>query len=131
MLLLVNHDETEILEAHTLSEHRMGADDDIDFSGGGAKLGGFKIGGPNHPRHVRNLDRQMREARGEILVMLTREKRRRHDHGHLLAFDRSQRRPPLQGDLGLAETDIRRRTRRSIGRPDAMSFQNLASIAAC
>ena len=83
----------------------MGADDDIDLAGGGAKLGGFKLGGADHPRHLRDLDRQMREPRGEILVMLTREKRRRHDHGDLLAFDRSSE-GRAQGHLGLAETDI-------------------------
>ena len=105
MLLLVDNDETEILEAHPFAEHRMGADDDIELSRGGAKLGGFKTGGANHPRHVRDLDRQMCEARGEILVMLTREKRRRHDHRHLLAFDRSSE-GRAQGNLGLAETDV-------------------------
>src|SRR4030088_3723535 len=89
MRLLVDNDETEILEAPPFAEHGMCADNDIELSRGGAKLGGFKTRGANHSRHVRDLDRQMREARGEILVMLPREQRRRHDHRHLLAFDRS------------------------------------------
>ena len=105
MLLLVDDDEAEILEAHALAEHRMGADDDIDLAGGGAELGGFEIGGAHHARHLRDLDRQMREACDEILMMLAREKRRRHDDRDLLAFDRGSE-GGAQRDLGLAEADI-------------------------
>src|SRR5208337_2745436 len=63
MLLLVDNDESQILEAHPFAEHCMGADNNIDLAGGGAELGGFEISGADHPRHLRDLDRQMREAR--------------------------------------------------------------------
>ena len=105
MLLLVNDDETEIFKTRAFAKHRMSADDDIDLAGCGTELGGFEIGGSHHPRHLRDFDRQMREARGEILMMLAGEKRRRHDHRHLLAFDRSGE-GGAQRNLGLAEADI-------------------------
>ena len=37
MLLLVDNDEAEILEVTLFAEHSVGADDDIDFAGGGAE----------------------------------------------------------------------------------------------
>ena len=63
MLLLVDDDEAEILEVDALAEHRMGADDDIDLAVGGARLRGLEVGRADHARHLRDLDRQMGEAR--------------------------------------------------------------------
>ena len=68
-------------------------------------LAALRSAAADHPRHLRDFDRQMREARREILMMLAGEKRRRHDHRHLLAFDRSGE-GRAQRNLGLAKADI-------------------------
>ena len=50
-------------------------------------------------------DRQAVESLREILVVLARQQRRRHDDGDLLAVDRRAE-SGAQRDLGLAEADI-------------------------
>ena len=105
MLLLVDDDEAEVLEAHGLAQHCVGADDDVDCAFGCALLHFAGLGRADHARELANPDREAGETVAEVLGMLAREQgRRRDDHG-LLAVDRGGE-GGAQRDLGLAETDI-------------------------
>ena len=105
MLLLVDHDEAEVLELDGLAEHGVGADDDVDAAFGEPLLGLALLGGRDHAREPADPDRQAGEALREIGVVLPREQRRRHDDRGLLAVDR-RREGCAQRDLGLAEADV-------------------------
>ena len=62
MLLLVDHDEAEVLELDGLAEHRVGADDDVDAAFGEPLLGLALLGGRDHAREPADADRQAGEA---------------------------------------------------------------------
>ena len=62
MLLLVDHDEAEVLELDGLAEHRMGADDDVDRALGEALLGLALLGGADHARKLADAHRQPGET---------------------------------------------------------------------
>ena len=105
MLLLVNDDQAEVLEAHGLAKHRVGADDDVDCAFGGALLHLAGLRRADHARELADADRQAGEAIAEILGMLAREQGRRGDDHGLLAVDRGGE-GGAQRDLGLAEADV-------------------------
>ena len=63
------------------------------------------VGGRHHARELRDLDRQVGEALGEILEVLAREQRGRRDDDHLLAVDGAGE-GGAHRDLGLAEADV-------------------------
>ena len=105
MLLLVDDDEAEVLEAHGLAEHRVGADDDVDRALGEALLRLALLGRADHARELADADRQAGEALAEVLRVLAREQRRRRDDRRLLAVDRGGE-GGAQRDLGLAEADV-------------------------
>ena len=52
MLLLVDHDQSEILELDGLAEHRMGADDNVDRALGEPLLDLALLGGADHAREL-------------------------------------------------------------------------------
>ena len=62
MLLLVDHDEAEVLERDGLAEHRVGADDDVDRALGETLLDLALLGGADHARKLADPDRQAGEA---------------------------------------------------------------------
>ena len=105
MLLFINDNKAKALEPDLITEHRMGADDDLE----GAvlqpcpRLGG--VPGRHHPRQVAHLDRPAGEPLAEGLEMLPRQQGRRADDGHLLPAHGHDKGGP-QRDLGLAEADV-------------------------
>ena len=105
MLLLVDDDEAEVLEAHGLAQDRVGADDDVDAAFGEALLHLAALGRADHARELADVDRQAGEALAEVLGVLAREQRRRRDDRGLLAVDRRGE-GGAQRDLGLAEADV-------------------------
>ena len=105
MLLLVDHQQAEVLEFDGLAEQRVGADDDIDAAIGKPGLHGTKFCRRHQPRGLRHVHREAAEALGEGLEMLARQQRGRHHHGDLLAVDGGEK-GGAQRHFGLAETDI-------------------------
>ena len=105
VLLLVDHQQAEILERDGLAEQRVGADHDVDRAVGEALLRQLQLGVRDQPRGLRDLHRKPAEAVGEGLVVLARQQRRRHDDGDLLAAHRRDE-GGAQRHLGLAETDV-------------------------
>ena len=105
MLLLVDHDEAEVLERDGLAEHGMGADDDVDAAFGEALLHLALLGGADHARQLADPDRQPGEALAEDARVLAGEQRRRHDDRRLLPVDRRGE-GGAQRHLRLAEADV-------------------------
>ncbi len=62
MLLLVDHDQAEILERDRFSEQRMGADDDVDRAVGKAFLHRGELFSGNEPRGLRDMERDSPSA---------------------------------------------------------------------
>ena len=104
-LLLVDHEQAEILEAHVVGEQPVRADDDVD----GALL---------HAAHHFGLFLRRQEARehfdahgivreplAERLAVLAGEQRRGHEDRDLLAVEHGLR-GRAQRDLGLAVSDV-------------------------
>ncbi len=105
MLLLVNDDETQVFEFDAFAEQRVGADDDVDTAVRQPLLDLIELLGGHQPRSLRNVDREAAETFGEVLEMLPRQQRCRHDHCDLLAIKRHCKRC-TQRHLSLAETDV-------------------------
>ena len=105
MLLLVDDQETEVLELDALGEQRVGADHDVDGALLDRLLGGLGLLGGDQARQAADAHRQALEALAEGAVMLARQQRGRRDHGDLLARHRRHE-GRAQGDLGLAEADV-------------------------
>jgi hypothetical protein len=105
VLLLVDHQQREVLEPDAFAENGMGADDDIDAAVGKASfdLGEFRR--RHQPRRLRDVDRETAEALRERLEMLARQQRGRHHHGDLLAIDGGNE-GRAQRHFGLAEADV-------------------------
>ena len=104
-LLLVDDDETEILELGLLRQDRMRAHDDVDvaLTEPLARFLGFLRG--DKARETPDIEREAFEAGRKILVMLAGEQGCRRDHRDLLAVHRRDE-GGAQRDFGLAETDI-------------------------
>ena len=105
VLLLVDHQQAEVLERDRLAEQRMGADHDVDRAVGEALLGCLQVGACDQPRGLRDLHGEAAEALREGLVVLAREQRGRHHDGDLLAVHRRDE-GGAQRHLGLAEADV-------------------------
>ncbi len=87
MLLLVHHQQRQVLELDRLAEQRMGADDDIDVAGGQAGFHRLELRRRHQPRGMRHVHREAAKSFGECLEMLACQQRGRHHHGHLPAVD--------------------------------------------
>ena len=85
MLLFVNDQQAEIGKFDALGKQRMGADDDVDVTGGKPAFHLGRILGIHHPRQLADLDRQAFETPGETSIMLACQKRCRHHNGYLRA----------------------------------------------
>ena len=105
VLLLIDHQQAEILELDGLAEQRMRADHDVDLSVGEALLDGLQLGVRDQARGLRDLHGEAAEALAEGLVVLAREQRGRHHDCDLLAVHRRDE-GGAQRHLGLAEADI-------------------------
>ena len=104
-LLLVDHQQPEVLRAHVARQQPVRADQDVDLALREALDRLALLGGRAEPRHVLDHERLVAQALGERAVVLLGEDRRRHEHHHLLAvaggLDRG-----AQRDLGLAVADV-------------------------
>src|SRR3546814_1201221 len=89
----------------------MGADDDVDRAVGEAIAGFLRFGGGNEARQAADVDREAFEAFDEIGEVLTREQRGRADKRDLHPRHRGDE-GGAERDLGLAETDIDRKSTR-------------------
>ena len=104
-LLLVDHQEAEVLELDALGEQPVGADDAVHLAGlepgdHRARLRRAQEAG----QHL-DADRVAAEAVGERVAVLLGQQRGRHQHRDLLAgLDGLERGPDRH--LGLAEADV-------------------------
>ena len=105
VLLLVDDQQPEPLEADRLAEQRMRADDDVDVAFLDAGLDGGEVLGGDQARGLGDAHRQALEALGEGGEVLARQQRGRHHHRHLEAVERGDEGGP-QRHLGLAEADV-------------------------
>jgi hypothetical protein len=104
-LLLVDHDQPEVLEAHVPLDEPVGADDDVDppFAQAPDDVALLGLGAESrkHLHPHREGGQPLREGR----EVLKGQHSRRNQHGDLLAIvDRLER--GAQGDLRLAEADV-------------------------
>ena len=104
-LFLVDDDEAEILEPHIGLQQLVRADHDVDLAVGKflQRFLGFLLR-LEARKHV-HAHGPVGEAIAEVLVVLLREQRRRHEHGDLLASRRGDERG-AQRHFGLAEADV-------------------------
>src|SRR4051794_17533967 len=105
MLLLVDDQQTKVLELDGLAEQRMGADDDVDLALGQAFPHLRQLLGGYQPRRLPDLDREAMETLGERLGVLARQQRSRNDYSYLLAVHRGGK-GRAQRHFGLAEADV-------------------------
>ena len=104
-LLLIDHQESQILEYHILRQHAVCADDDVYFTLFQRLQRlflfrcGSKAGEHLHP------NRKVPHAGGKRIIMLLRQNRRRHQHCHLFGILHGFE-GGTDGDLRLAEADV-------------------------
>src|SRR5690606_14690602 len=105
MLLLVDDQQSEVLELHRLAKQRMGADDDVRRSIRDRLLGLRKLLAADEARRLPHLHRQAGETLTESLVMLAGKQSRWHDDSHLEPFHgRDEGR--AQCNFSLSETHV-------------------------
>ena len=104
-LLLVDHQQPEILEHDAVLQQAMGADDAVDLAGLQALDDLLRLlRGEEAAEHL-HTNRVAGEAIGERVAVLRGEQRGGREHRHLLAvLDGLER--GADGDLGLAEPDV-------------------------
>src|SRR5215472_13069537 len=105
MLLLIDDDQSEILEFDVLAEKRMGADDDVHRAVGYPLLHFREFARGDEPRGLREMHRVAAQAFAESLKMLAGEQRSRHHDRDLLAVHRGDE-SGAQRDLGFSESHI-------------------------
>ena len=104
-VLLVHHEETEVLEDHVLGEEAMGADHDVDRAPRQALDDRLLLPGTPEAREQLHAGWERPEALAEGVEVLLRQHGRGHQHGGLAAVGhRLEGRP--QGHLGLAIADV-------------------------
>ena len=104
-LLLVDDEQAEVLELEIFRQHGMGADEDVDLSGGGLLQDrGSLLRGAEAREHLDD-DGEVCEAALEALEVLEGEDRSGREYGDLLAVLHGLE-GGAHGDLGLAVTDI-------------------------
>src|SRR5262245_4203060 len=105
MLLLIDDEEAEVGELHSLGKKRVGADDDIDIAGGETLLHLSALLGADQARGLGDLHREAAETLAEGMEVLAGEQRRRHDDRNLLAGKNGDE-ARAERNFGFAETDI-------------------------
>ncbi len=104
-LLLVDHEQAEVLRAHVAREHAVGADQDVHATLGEPRDRRLLLGGRAEARDVVDRDWVVGEALGEGAEVLLGEDRGGREHQHLLALCGGLERG-AQRDLGLAVADV-------------------------
>ena len=104
-LLLVDHDEAEVLEADLGPQQPMGPDDEVDAPVGQAGQDALGVAVALEPAERPHGHREGGVPLGEGLGVLLDEQGRRDEHGDLLAVLDGLERCP-DGDLGLAVADV-------------------------
>ena len=105
MLLLVDNNHAEIAKLNVFGQQRMRADDNFDSAVFEPLFGLRRLFGRNQPREHFYPYRETFQPLLEVQIMLARQQRGRHNHGHLRARSRHGKSRP-QRNLGLAETDV-------------------------
>ena len=104
-LLLVDHDQAEVLPGHAGLQQPVRTDDNVDRAVLHAVEHRARLGGVGEARQPLDGDREAGHPLGEGLQVLVGQQRRRHQHRSLFAvLDRLERRP--HRDLGLAVADV-------------------------
>ena len=104
-LLLVDDQQPEVLEPHSLAEQAVGPDDAVDVAALQPADDVAGLGRREEAAERLDTDRVAGEAVGERVAVLSGEQRGGRQYGDLLAvLDRLERSP--DGDLGLAEADV-------------------------
>ena len=104
-LLLVHHQQAEVLEHDVVGQEPVGADDDVDLAGA-QPLGHLpRLRGREEPGQHLDAHGVAGEAVAEGLVVLLGQQRGGHQHRHLLAVLHRLEGGP-DGDLGLSEAHI-------------------------
>ena len=104
-LLLVDDEESEVLEPHIRGEQSMGSDDDVDAAVGEASEDLLRLGIGVEAREPSDRHRERGVATREGSEVLLDEQGRGHEHRDLgSVLNRLERRP--DGDLGLAIADV-------------------------
>ena len=104
-MLLVDDDETQVVERDAGAEQPVGADDDVDLAGREALRDGRDLAVRAQARNRLDVHRPVRETVAERLVMLFGQERRGRQHGDLPA-GRHGDEGRAHGDLGLAEPHV-------------------------
>ena len=104
-LLLVDHQQTEVLPPHVGRQQPVGADHDVELALGEPADRLELLGAALEPRQLADVERERREPLGHGAEVLLDQHRGRCEHAGLLAalhgaVDRAQR------DLGLAVADV-------------------------
>ena len=104
-LLLVDDDQSEVLEASVVLHQPMGADDDVHGAGG--KVFDHSLLLTSRAEAGEQLDAHgiIRHPFAECVEMLLRQHRRRHQHRHLTPIHHRFERG-ANGNFGLSETDV-------------------------
>ena len=105
MLLLVHHQQPEVLELDAAAEQRMSANDDIDAALGHAGFRRRKLRMRHQARGLCHVDRETAKAVRKGLEVLARQQRGRHDDRALLAADGGDE-GRTQRHFSLAEADV-------------------------
>ena len=104
-LLLVDHDQAQVLEHDVGLQEPVGADQDVDLAGGGRSQKLLLLLGAAEPAEHLDRDRVTGHPLAEGVQMLLGQDRGRDQHGHLPAVLRRLEGGPDR-HLGLAEADV-------------------------
>ena len=104
-LLLVEHDEAEILRDDVAREDAVRADEDVDLAGLELLEDPLLVGSRAEARHHLDGDREVPVALAERVPVLLRQDRRRTEDERLLAVQRD-RESGANRDLRLPEADV-------------------------
>jgi hypothetical protein len=118
-LLLVDHHQAEVLEAHALGRQRVGADGDADLAGGEGALGFLRLGRRRQARERPDPQAEAGETLAEGLQVLARQHGGGRQHSHLLA--RQRRYAAARSATSVLPKPTSPQTSRSIGRPEDRS----------
>ena len=88
MLLLINDQQTQIVEADGFCQQRMCANRDLYITAGNIRLGPFGISRCRHARQHTDIDRKAGKSLLEQFAMLTRQQRCRCHQCNLIAAHR-------------------------------------------
>ena len=105
VLLFVDDQKPKPRKLDRFAKQRVRADDNIDGTGFEPYFHFRELFRPDHPRRLRNSDRQALKALAERPEVLPRQQRRRHHERDLQSVHCRDERG-TNGDFGLAETDV-------------------------